>query len=317
MTNTGLINNVTWFSLFIFFTNSLSFVLFFELHLYDEYGFIKCADSWLCYYKNFKVVHSYIIPVYFFLSIAYASLFYKLKLYKGFNSKTINRWLVSLVAIYGLCLLMYVTVVFSRGVYIGAWYAWFLFVPVEFALELTMGKYSEVTLLLAITTTLSTLLYRRLWANIKVFRGMMELNLDFFLLTFFVSILFFCTITASYVMTYNGKFDGTGYGFPFVWYVREAPSSDLNQYTYVYINKLIFDFIVYLLVVGSIFWVTFAFRGNRIYLITQSRLQFCALTTASILTSLAFFRNLVFQGFAFLNLDYEPIFHTMKLHIGI
>lgn len=136
----------------IFLINSIIFILFFELYLYQDYSFIKCS-SLNCFYKNFKFVHIYYLIVYFFLAVTCGFLINYFKLL-GSNVKNLFKWMLFLFFIF----LMGFSLFAINKYYWGIWwksysfFEWIANVFYEYIYAMLVLYFKQV--LLFVTTTI-------------------------------------------------------------------------------------------------------------------------------------------------------------------
>jgi hypothetical protein len=286
------INKMLLFFLFVYFLNCLTFVLCFEFHWYRSFGFIKCERLLSCYYKNFDVSH---------VSFALKSLIiHAIYSYAFFYFK----WDVKLT---GEKRKTYRLLVFATS----ALFNYFV-IEIDFILGRISSALGEILIVINCVTLCASGLFLCLWPRLKWLSRKMILNGDFFLVTLTISTLLFCTFTVSYEINDMNRI--TGYGFPIVWHIKEEYSIT-RDFIWITVNNLIFDFLVYFLAVGVLFWMLLFLRGQTIFLIQRNKMLVSSLIVITSLFLLLFVRN-IDQGHTTTHIRYRPILKTFTIHLG-
>jgi hypothetical protein len=284
-------------------------MFFFEWDIHTDFRIGGgCDDVWICYSLNFRRIYTYFLPVYFLLSVVYAILHFRLKPNEGLGLGHFKKWLIVSITIFLSSLTIYALVAFSRG-YISDLRE-MLLTSGDYVYELAIGKYRKLAGLALGGTILATWLEALAWPRLQPLSNRVILNFDFFAITFIMSIFLFCNVTMSYDMALDGGPKGQGFGFPYVWFVKRDVGIGLK-----YTNKLLFDFLLYNVIVNFLFWLYQLLRSNRVFYLRNNRILLFALvglTLPSLLSNLKTVMSAID-----LNLGYYCIKETIRVHIGL
>jgi hypothetical protein len=290
--------------LLVFLINAGSLIVFFEIAGHNDFG-IDCGNFQSCWTANFYSIYSYFLPVYFLQSLVYAWLFYSSNLRSGKASAQLMRWTLQFFSAFFLGLIIYWSVVYYRGYLFSMEDLFWSFL--SYSYEMTVGKYSKIVLLIVTSTTIATQMHLRLSCFNQIGQRV-QFNFDFLVTVFVISVLLFCNATVSHDMIHNDVADGKGFGFPYVWYIEDTTSG------LIFLNKYIFDFLIYFTIVGLSFWLVLWLKSTNIFLIKNNRAFIFAITVLAVPGF--FFNLLIMLRTVELNRYYYPERSTMRIHIG-